>query len=292
MPTKTTTEKNIWEELRKPFPKGTVGLLPKVTCRDCADKRATCQQHRKAQCPTCKNYVSSAHIHIDFVGHAAVTDRLDTVVGPNDWNWEPMSFTDEGTPRLDRAGNLWIYLTIHGVKKPGVGDGSTSAKELIGDAIRNAAMRFGVARDLWTKEELESHIEAPENKNEKPTDSLPSRQPEQAPAAPSARAPIPISPAPQAAPGQTQEPLPTPPPEEPVVVPVEPETEYQGEPSQYITTVQAQLLLRAAAKATGYTERSDIIAWFESEVGIPLPQVKRTDHKDILDFINGWNAPA
>ena len=29
-------------------------------------------------------------------------------------------------------------------------------KERIGDAIRNAAMRFGVALDLWSKEELES----------------------------------------------------------------------------------------------------------------------------------------
>ena len=31
-----------------------------------------------------------------------------------------------------------------------VGDGSTSSKELIGDALRNGAMRFGIALDLWT----------------------------------------------------------------------------------------------------------------------------------------------
>ena len=45
--------------------------------------------------------------------------------------------------------------TVCGVTRIGVGDGK-SMKELIGDAIRNAAMRFGVALDLWSKEELES----------------------------------------------------------------------------------------------------------------------------------------
>jgi hypothetical protein len=55
--------------------------------------------------------------------------------------------------RLDRAGNLWIKLTICGVTRLGVGDGK-NAKEVIGDAIRNAAMRFGVALDLWAKENL------------------------------------------------------------------------------------------------------------------------------------------
>lgn len=56
---------------------------------------------------------------------------------------------------LDRNGNLWIRLTIAGVTRIGVGDGS-SLKEIVGDAVRNAAMRFGVALDLWTKDELES----------------------------------------------------------------------------------------------------------------------------------------
>jgi hypothetical protein len=50
-------------------------------------------------------------------------------------------------------GNLWIRLTICGVTRIGVGDGK-SLKECIGDAIRNAAMRFGMALDLWAKETL------------------------------------------------------------------------------------------------------------------------------------------
>jgi hypothetical protein len=59
----------------------------------------------------------------------------------------------DGLPALDRTNNLWIKLTINGVTRIGVGDGK-SAKECIGDAIRNAAMRFGVALDLWAKENL------------------------------------------------------------------------------------------------------------------------------------------
>ena len=50
-------------------------------------------------------------------------------------------------------GNLWIRLTVAGVTRIGVGDGK-SMKEIIGDAIRNSAMRFGVALDLWAKEDL------------------------------------------------------------------------------------------------------------------------------------------
>ena len=108
--------------LRKPFPASAIGKLPK------------------------------AGITLDYVGHAATTDRLLSV-DPN-WTWEPMAVDERGLPVLDSKGNLWIRLTVCGVTRLGVGDGK-GAKEVIGDAIRNAAMRFGVALDLWSKEELE-----------------------------------------------------------------------------------------------------------------------------------------
>ena len=108
-------------ELRKPFPKESIGRLPKGGAM------------------------------LDYVGHAAVTDRLLTV--DPEWSWEPFAVSPEGLPALDRSGNLWIRLTVCGVTRIGVGDGK-SAKECIGDAIRNAAMRFGVALDLWAKENL------------------------------------------------------------------------------------------------------------------------------------------
>lgn len=107
-------------QLRAPFPPEAIGKLPKGGAM------------------------------LDFVGHAATTDRL-LQVDP-EWTWEPFAVDADGLP-LVKGGGLWIRLTICGVTRPGFGDG-TSTKEMIGDAIRNAAMRFGVALDLWTKEDL------------------------------------------------------------------------------------------------------------------------------------------
>lgn len=125
------------KELRKPFPQSAIGKLPK------------------------------GGTQLDYVGHAAVTDRL-LAIDP-EWTWEPFALDENGLPALDRSGNLWIRLTICGVTRIGVGDGK-NAKEVIGDALRNAAMRFGVALDLWSKEELEQgHL--PETPT--PTDTTP-----------------------------------------------------------------------------------------------------------------------
>jgi hypothetical protein len=93
---------------------------------------------------------------LDFVGHADVTNRL-LEVDP-EWTWEPLGRTEDGLPALDRFGNLWIKLTVCGTTRIGVGDGK-SAKELISDALRNAAMRFGVALDLWAKGDRDFGIE-------------------------------------------------------------------------------------------------------------------------------------
>ncbi len=153
------TEKDIWEELRKPFPKESIGQLPKPYK----------SESPKGKCEECGGYHGLPAIHLDFVGHANVVDRLNSVVGPDDWGWEPMARDAQGSPALDKENNLWIMLTIHGATKPGVGDGK-NMKERIGDAIRNAGMRFGIALDLWTKDELESQIDAPELKNEKPSE--------------------------------------------------------------------------------------------------------------------------
>jgi hypothetical protein len=110
-------------KLREPFPKSAIGKLPK------------------------------GGVMLDYVGHAATTDRL-LAVDP-DWTWEPMAVDEHGLPIPDKQGNLWIRLTVCGVTRIGVGDGK-SVKEMIGDAIRNAAMRFGVALDLWAKEDLDA----------------------------------------------------------------------------------------------------------------------------------------
>lgn len=94
-------------------------------------------------------------LQLDYVSHAWVTDRL-LQVDPS-WNWEPAAFDESGLPKFDENGGLWIKLTVCGVTRYGYGepqgrDKFDAKKGAIGNAIRNASMRFGVALDLWAKE--------------------------------------------------------------------------------------------------------------------------------------------
>ena len=118
---------------------------------------------------------------LDYVGHAAVTDRL-LKVDPL-WNWEPLAFTEEGLPLFVLGPNgtpvgLWIKLTVAGVTRLGFGSvlpGAFDAeKQLIGDALRNAAMRFGVALDLWSKSDL--YLEESEQDVPPPTKRSPRQE--------------------------------------------------------------------------------------------------------------------
>lgn len=152
-------------KLREPFKPEAVGKLPRTTCKDCSNAPSRCcNTHSKKECKDCGNYMTTAHIHLDYVGHAEVTDRLLTV-DPG-WTWEPLAYAPDGTPLVKKGVSgeweLWIKLTVDGVTRIGVGSVSTgfdAEKQLIGDALRNAAMRFGVALDLWSKNELESAMD-------------------------------------------------------------------------------------------------------------------------------------
>lgn len=150
-----TADREVLNRLRAPFPVEAIGKLPKVTCATCSDRKRECDKHTRRKCRTCAAYVSTAHIHVDFVGHAHATERLLDV--DPEWNWEPLSLNDNGLPAVDGTGGLWIRLTVGGMTRLGYGHangktGGDAVKEVIGDAIRNAAMRFGVALDLWKKE--------------------------------------------------------------------------------------------------------------------------------------------
>lgn len=155
------------QQLRAPFTDEQVGKLPKVTCGECSDKRKECERHQRRTCRTCKAFVSTQHIHVDFVGHAHVTERLLNVDPA--WNWEPVAFTSNGLPMLDDKGGLWIRLTIGGITRFGYGDGAgpDAVKKAISDAIKNAAMRFGVALDLWKKEAPDPVTDVPERQVER-----------------------------------------------------------------------------------------------------------------------------
>ena len=145
-------------KLRKPFEPHHISKLPKPTKAQTDQVKADFK--RGVRCKICGSWHHPDVVHLDYVGHAALTDRLlDT---DPEWNWEPMGLNPDGTPALDRNGGLWIRLTVCGVTRPGYGcadgkSGGDAMKEIIGDALRNAAMRFGAALDLWHKGDL--HVE-------------------------------------------------------------------------------------------------------------------------------------
>lgn len=143
-------------KLREPFPAHCISKLPKET-RNQIEERKRDNNMMVWKCPECGGAHHKKAVHLDYVGHAALTDRLlDTDL---EWSWEPMAFGPDGLPAFDRNGGLWIKLTVLGVTRLGYGDaegkgGGNAVKEAIGDALRNAAMRFGAALDLWHKGDL------------------------------------------------------------------------------------------------------------------------------------------
>jgi len=119
-------------DLRKPFPPHLISKLPATSKRPA----------------------------LDYVGHAAVTDRLNHAAP--DWTYtvEPVTVVDGGgTPHVVAVLGT---LTVGGVSRTEAGavDSFSSygqeLKEAISDFIRRGAMRFGVALDLWAKEDLTS----------------------------------------------------------------------------------------------------------------------------------------
>lgn len=152
----TQIEPSPLAKLREPFAPGQISKLPKET-RNQIEARKANKQLMVWNCKECGGHHHKDAVHLDYVGHAALTHRLlDT---DPEWFWEPVAFGQDGLPVLDRNGGLWIRLTVLGVTRLGYGDadgkqGGNAIKEAIGDALRNAAMRFGAALDLWHKGDL------------------------------------------------------------------------------------------------------------------------------------------
>ena len=103
------------------------------------------------------SYLPKGGAKLAYVGHAALTDRL--LDADPSWTWEPLAISENGLPIMDEMGGMWIKLHVCGVTRLGYGHagsktGGDAIKEVIGDALRNAAMRFGAALDLWHKGDL------------------------------------------------------------------------------------------------------------------------------------------
>lgn len=124
------------ELLRKPFPDHQISLLPKPYKKDSP----------KGNCPECGGYHPLPAMHLKYVGHAALTDRL-LDVDPF-WSWEPLSYDENGLPRFDSTGGLWIKLTILGVTRLGYGHAESKTyqdigareKEVIGDCLARGTL--------------------------------------------------------------------------------------------------------------------------------------------------------
>jgi hypothetical protein len=119
---------------------------------------------------------------LDFVGHADIT-RILIEIDPY-WSWEPCGWNN-GRPAIhveNGIATMWGWLTVHGKEMLGVGsvkaDKQDLDKELIGDFLRNASMRFGISLNLWTKNQwsdLDGDKPQPQAQPKKP--SLPTEDP-------------------------------------------------------------------------------------------------------------------
>ena len=99
-------------------------------------------------------------ITLDFVGHADIT-RILIEIDPH-WSIEPVAYDEAGLPAAKKIGNMiqaGFRMTLLGQTRYCVGSveerKSDIGKELVSDAIRNGAMRFGISLSLWTKAEWE-----------------------------------------------------------------------------------------------------------------------------------------
>lgn len=124
---------------------GLLSKLPKPTKRDAP----------KGVCKVCGGWHGLPAVHLDYMGHADVTLALIAIDPLFDYGWLT---NDNGTMlAVNREGRLVLegWLTVHGVTRKCVGTCESSKqepeKELIGDLLRNGAMRFGVATGLWSK---------------------------------------------------------------------------------------------------------------------------------------------
>ena len=158
------------QKLREKVPAHLVNKLPKPTKAQTDAVKADYKVG--VRCEICGGWHHPKVVHLDYFGHAALTDLLLTV--DSSWNWEPLAVGSDGLPAIDKDGGLWIRLTVCGVTRLGYGDaqgksGGDAMKERIGDALRNAAMRFGAALELWVKGDLHAdEVDPPAPKKQSP----------------------------------------------------------------------------------------------------------------------------
>ncbi len=116
-------DQDLWLALAEPFPEQEIQWRVEAVSKD--KKRA---------------------LVVPYVDARAVLDRLDEVVGPEGWfdAYEPLVL-EKG------AYQVKCRLTVLGVTKEDVGEGE-SLKAAFSDALKRAAVKFGVGRHLYRME--------------------------------------------------------------------------------------------------------------------------------------------
>lgn len=159
---KAPAQPTVWDLLAAPFPQEDLERLPRNLQRDDRDRGRCVEGSRySADGYYCQGYHARS-IHLDYVGHAGITTRLNDVLGPGGWTFQPMAYTSEGLPLMSRD-QFWATLTItvddQTVAKTDVAANFNGVQEAWGDALRRCAMRFGVGTYLWSKSEA-AHAKA------------------------------------------------------------------------------------------------------------------------------------
>ena len=149
----------VWRKLAEPFPPGEVQWRVEALSRD--KKRA---------------------LVVPYVDARTVLDRLDKVVGPEGWHdaYEVLSdaerlVKDERGERRERLCEVKCRLTVLGVTKEDVGEGD-SLKAAFSDALKRAAVKFGVGRYLYRLEK--QWVDYDPEKGRLPPPKLPEAEPE------------------------------------------------------------------------------------------------------------------
>lgn len=119
----------IWEALRAPFPPAVVSWRVGATNADKASGK-----------PPTKG------IALAYIDARDVMDRLDTVVGPENWECRYPHAGQKTVCEIGiRCDGNWVY------KADGAGDTDTEAeKGALSDAFKRAAVRFGIGRYLYS----------------------------------------------------------------------------------------------------------------------------------------------
>ena len=121
----------VWRKLAEPFPPGEVQWRVEALSRD--KKRA---------------------LVVPYVDARTVLDRLDKVVGPEGWHDAYEVLSDAERLVKDERGErreVKCRLTVLGVTKEDMGEGD-SLKAAFSDALKRAAVKFGVGRYLYRLE--------------------------------------------------------------------------------------------------------------------------------------------